>query len=360
MIIIKYVSFPPDNYLAERGRLETLEGCKMKMLRLTVFIILLVIVAGCGLVQSLEDGDSNETKNTLYNNGTRLGGFMSSLHGKEEMILPDVSQFDERDIENEYSDVATEICKDIDQIPYRINNQYEVTAIYESEFYSTCAVEWRVRYPQLASDCIDNTVALDEVNYMLKYLAYKFIGGNDFPDINLRSFILEPMYKEKSTGVFRWFGETKYEILFCDVEYISALYRGFRGVYNAWSGIALATLNIRTGELLTLDMLFDAEQIESLIREGNYELVEGNYLPGGIDIDSMETHNDIANNFRDSPGAVSIENAQPGEYDLYNPYDSMNFCIDGEYIYIWVYYCDSLHGYVLIRMLIADLAELEK
>ena len=336
---------------------------------LALSVMLVYVLSGCGFGNIHDNGDAISNTNTI----TSIEASISSSIFSATDYIQNTLENDE--MTQQIVPVDNErVCRDFHEVDeayngfdclclYSIDDKFDEIIIDETKHDVSFNIHMKLRYPSIAID-YDEVANFDKTNYMLRYIAYKIVGDSHYPDSRLQSFHLEVDFDE----ILDWgwpsyqnTWETNYEVFNSTSDLISVLYRFKIGsTMRIISNIALVTIDICTGEPITLGMLFNEERIETIIREGGYELIEGNYLPGGIALDSAETHNGIANSFRNSPGARSVEIYQPGEHELYNPYDSSNFCIDDDYIYIWAYFYNSLNGYVLIRIPIDDLVELEK
>ena len=228
-------------------------------------------------------------------------------------------------------------------------------------------IDLDLHYPQVS--CSQNSMTEQKINLMFFDIAFKACGDK-LSLLNAEKTFRELQTTTEHTDTQNLCGEIDYKIMACDANYLSIW---FFGTYTwartrVYSYEYLVTINTATADYECLYDCFDVNQISTDILRGNFELISGDYLPGGINLESI----DVRQQFVDvliselqgfnhgewvtgrclSGKNLQVIDTSNGKYEFeeYDIYKTGNFVVDGNDLFIHLPYSDSLHGYVILQL----------
>ena len=217
------------------------------------------------------------------------------------------------------------------------NGEYYVEACNYSMFPDPL-FEVNVNYPQIRFS--ENNELETAINELLKNVPFSIVTDDGTYESAVRRFD-EMLAEGNSISI-----EVDYEIIHNDNETISVSFDWFSIYYRMqiYSEKLFVTVDLRTGELVSLEDYADVPALIEKLENKNYEVVEGTYNPGGWKGYEPDIVTDFIEAFKLS---LEKKNASPHEY---NRYSGTNFCLDRDSLYINFYFYDSLDGYVILKI----------
>lgn len=138
------------------------------------------------------------------------------------------------------------------------------------------------------------------------------------------------------------------EMSYFSENYVSFIYRVFfwAGGAHPFTNISLVTIDCSSGEPLAIDEVFDRENILNALATDHFSIEEGMYQPEGWLPDDIEVRSSVTKTIEKDLFDENIIR----DYDTCYPTD---FTLMSEKeILLKVYYADSLHGYVILNLLV--------
>lgn len=228
-------------------------------------------------------------------------------------------------------------------------------------------IDLDLHYPQVS--CLQNSVAEQKINLMLLDMAFK-VCGDRLSLINAEKTFRELQTTTEYTDSLNLCGEIDYKVMSCNADYLSIWFFGSytwarTGVY---SFEYLVTIDIETAEYEYLNDCFDVNKIIENILNGHFKLISGDYLPGGINLESPEVRQQFvdalisglqeydhsawaANRWLNDKKLQVIDTSNGKyEYEEYDIYRNGNFVVDNNELFVYLRYLDSLNGYVILQL----------
>jgi len=220
-----------------------------------------------------------------------------------------------------------------------------------SELCDDYHIEGNIHYPVIIPIREEDYENIKRVNSILRYIPYNLVGKVYFPPNNLKMLLFEPDSETLERAKwFYWYGTTDYSIEYVDKSTICVKYNGITiDRQRRYPSVALITIDLQTGEFVKIRSLYDELIVSECIMNGHFDLIDGNYLPGGINANDINTRNEISESFINGINK-DADNWIDSDLELFCFNQSMNFNIDEENIYINVNYYDSLNGYIIIKI----------
>lgn len=133
-----------------------------------------------------------------------------------------------------------------------------------------------------------------------------------------------------------------YEILSQCENFLSLKYEECISYYRVNKSVRFLTIDLKTGELMSILDVVDLPSIQTDINNGDYTILNGTYSPEGWN--GYEEY--IREDFIDV--MQKIYNCQDGtDKNFYN--EDNNFGLDESGLYLCFNYSDSLNGYVILH-----------
>lgn len=190
-----------------------------------------------------------------------------------------------------------------------------------------------IRYPQISG--MEDQSIEEKVNKLLINAATQSLDDKN-ADQTLRMF---NDIVNHGLHIF-WSGENEYNMIYVGDRSISVGYEGmvyFGGAHPSFFHDYI-TINLTSGEMVPFTDYFSKEDVIKAIRSLKFEMIEGQYSPGGYKGDEP----------RITEGFVTAIKELEESSDSYlgNIY---NFAVDDRSAYIRFPFYDSLWGYVILK-----------
>ena len=190
-----------------------------------------------------------------------------------------------------------------------------------------------IRYPQI-SGMEDKSIEKKVNNLLLNAATQSLNHKNADQTLRLFNDIVN-----HGLNTF-WSGENEYNIIHMSEDCISVSYEGesyFGGLRPSFFHDYI-TISLTSGEMLPFTDYFSKEDVIKAIRSLKFELIEGQYSPGGYKGDEPK----ITEGFAEAVKKLE-DNTETYMGNTYN------FAIDDKSAYIEFPFYDSLWGYVILK-----------
>ena len=200
-----------------------------------------------------------------------------------------------------------------------------------------------IRFPQI-TNMRDSSVE-EKVNRILKDVAVETVSYLD-TDETLK------MFSDIVNGNLPsqvWGGDNEYKIIFLNDEIISVNFFGdcyFGGAHPSFTSQHV-TISLANGEKVPYTDYFSKDSMINAIKAKNFEWIEGQYT-GGYKGNEPELITKFVSTFSEGTQDNIV-------YDKYRPSYKYSFAIDEEFVYLNMYFYDSLHGFVVLKFRLSDL-----
>ena len=202
-----------------------------------------------------------------------------------------------------------------------------------------------VNYPQIKTDGLIDEMVENDINSLLKMIPFEVLLENSYEEV-LQHFYSLMNFEGTPAITAIW---SNYEIKFLDTQLLSLSYDGSAFFGRIVRGYEfMLTIDLKSGNILFLENIIDINTIIPLIEKGEYEVVAGDYMPGFGSGKEPFRRTEFVEAF-----TKAMQRATKN--DKYVPYNSNNFCVDNTHLYIYFYYSDSLHDYMILKLNLDDL-----
>ena len=231
------------------------------------------------------------------------------------------------------------------------------------------AVDLNLRYPQISGMVDKDTEHI--INLMLFDIAFKSFGDS-MTLINVPEALkLAQKYINQSHTDTSMVAEIDYKVINYTSPYLSLHFSGRNTAGNTKVNDFeyLVTINVETATYLNLTSYISMDDIKAVILEGDFEILAGEYSPGGWDAEEMaeqfvkaleegldeetlqEGHQLFSNRWDNGRSIQQIcVNDKQYSYSEYDTLSSENFCFNKDSIFVRFEFLDSLDGYVLLEI----------
>ena len=212
-------------------------------------------------------------------------------------------------------------------------------------------------YPQLV--LMNDKAMQQKINVMLFDAAVQMLhDGSTASDLNGIAAAMIAEETDRIEGLCS--ADVGYEVLYFDAETLSLCFKGSvaSGGVRVISDEYYVTIDLTSGDYIRLTERYTAQAVHQAISNGHYEVIEGDYLPGGWG-DHFAMREEFAKAFETGlqyADAWRLERApfSFGKYEVeYSGMDSESpeyFGMDSENIYVRFGFYDSLNGYCVLKI----------
>jgi len=205
-----------------------------------------------------------------------------------------------------------------------------------------------LKYPKISG--LEDPAKEDIINAMLLDVATKSLG-DEFTLSSFAEYLTDVDVTEDISTANYYGAEIEFKCLSCSDEYISFHFTGWTA-YNSLSVRFfefLVTISLTEPSYLKLN----TDKLSYAIQSGQYEVITGNYAPGGWEKKDMAGSFIQAINDQSKQDDIKIESYRIGsdaeiQYEVYDVNDIKNYALDEAHTYVKFYFADSLYGYVIL------------